>query len=220
MSFQTTEVDLRALFEPFGQVTRVHLGKDRETGRSRGFAFVEMANDDEAAKAMAALNGKEFGGRALKVNEAAPKGDRPSGPRGPGGPGGPAAAAAVAAAGGDSRPRITGTRCASLANRAGKRRTFVRGLQVSPHSSFSRAVAGSRRPATLSPETRRICVYHYISETPKRDEKAGKTEDEGGAPRAEKGGRPGRWRYRRILGAGIESTVRANPKSPTSTRKA
>jgi cold-inducible RNA-binding protein len=89
MSFQTTEADLRTLFEPFGQVTRVHLGKDRETGRSRGFAFVEMTNDDEAAKAMAALNGKEFGGRALKVNEAAPKGDRPSGPRGPGGPGGP-----------------------------------------------------------------------------------------------------------------------------------
>jgi cold-inducible RNA-binding protein len=88
MSFQTTEMDLRALFEPFGQVTRVHIGKDRETGRSRGFAFVEMANDDEAAKAMTALNGKEFGGRNLKVNEAAPKGDRPSGGggRGPGGP--------------------------------------------------------------------------------------------------------------------------------------
>jgi RNA recognition motif-containing protein len=85
MSFQTTESDLRALFEPFGQVTRVHLGKDRETGRSRGFAFVEMTNDEEAAKAMTALNGKEFGGRALKVNEAAPKGDRP-GPRGPSGP--------------------------------------------------------------------------------------------------------------------------------------
>jgi cold-inducible RNA-binding protein len=86
MSFQTTEADLRALFEPFGQVSRVHIGKDRETGRSRGFAFVEMTNDDEAAKAMAALNGKEFGGRALKVNEAAPKGDRPGGSRGPGGP--------------------------------------------------------------------------------------------------------------------------------------
>ena len=86
MSFQTTEADLRTLFEPFGQVSRVHIGKDRETGRSRGFAFVEMANDDEAGKAMTALNGKEFGGRALKVNEAAPKGDRPSGPRGPGGP--------------------------------------------------------------------------------------------------------------------------------------
>jgi len=87
MSFQTTESDLRARFEPYGQVTRVHIGKDRETGRSRGFAFVEMANDDEAAKAMAELNGKEFGGRTLKVNEATPKGERPpGGGRGPGGP--------------------------------------------------------------------------------------------------------------------------------------
>jgi len=87
MSFQTTEADLRTLFEPYGQVTRVHIGKDRETGRSRGFAFVEMANDDEAAKAMAELNGKEFGGRTLKVNEAAPRGERPpGGGRGPGGP--------------------------------------------------------------------------------------------------------------------------------------
>ena len=75
MSFQTTESDLRALFEPFGQITRVHLATDRETGRARGFAFVEMANDEEAAKAIAALDGKEFGGRNLKVNEARPKGE-------------------------------------------------------------------------------------------------------------------------------------------------
>jgi cold-inducible RNA-binding protein len=73
MSFQTTESDLRALFEPFGQITRVHAAKDRETGKARGFAFVEMANDDEAAKAIAALDGKEVGGRNLKVNEARPK---------------------------------------------------------------------------------------------------------------------------------------------------
>ena len=88
MSFQTTEDDLNALFKPFGQVTRVHLVIDRETGRARGFAFVEMPNDEEAAKAMAALDGKELGGRNLKVNEARPKaaGPRPSrsagGPRG------------------------------------------------------------------------------------------------------------------------------------------
>jgi len=81
MSFQTTESDLRALFEPFGQITRVHVATDRETGRSRGFAFVEMANDAEAAKAIAALDGKEVGGRNLKVNEARPKPER-SGPRG------------------------------------------------------------------------------------------------------------------------------------------
>jgi len=58
---------------------------DRETGRARGFAFVEMANDAEAAKAIAELDGKEFGGRNLKVNEARPKTEG----RGPGGPGGP-----------------------------------------------------------------------------------------------------------------------------------
>jgi RNA recognition motif-containing protein len=82
MNFQTTESDLRALFEPFGQVTRVHMAMDRETGRARGFAFVEMPNDEEAAKAIAGLDGKEAGGRNLKVNEARPKGE--SGPpRGP-----------------------------------------------------------------------------------------------------------------------------------------
>jgi len=81
MSFQTTEDDLRALFEPFGQITRVHVATDRETGRARGFAFVEMTNDEEAAKAIAALDGKEIGGRNLKVNEARPKAER-SGPRG------------------------------------------------------------------------------------------------------------------------------------------
>jgi len=82
MSFQTTESDLRALFEPFGQITRVHIAADRETGRARGFAFVEMANDDEAAKAIASLDGKEVGGRNLKVNEARPKAERSAAPRG------------------------------------------------------------------------------------------------------------------------------------------
>ena len=85
MSFQTTEADLRALFEPFGQITRVHIAMDRETGRARGFAFVEMANDEEAAKAIAGLDGKEVGGRNLKVNEARPKTERSGPPRGGGG---------------------------------------------------------------------------------------------------------------------------------------
>ena len=86
MSFQMTEGDLNDLFKPFGQVARVHLAMDRETGRARGFAFVEMPNDEEAAKAIAALNGKEVSGRALKVNEARPKTERgPS--RGSGGGG-------------------------------------------------------------------------------------------------------------------------------------
>lgn len=81
MSFQTSESDLRELFAPFGQVTRVHMAMDRETGKARGFAFVEMANDDEAAKAMAGLDGKEVGGRNLKVNEARPRAERGSAPR-------------------------------------------------------------------------------------------------------------------------------------------
>jgi len=90
MSFQTSESELRELFAPFGQVTRVHLAMDRETGRARGFAFVEMPNDAEAVQAMAALDGKEVGGRNLKVNEARPKGEGgpPRGPKNFGGPGG------------------------------------------------------------------------------------------------------------------------------------
>jgi cold-inducible RNA-binding protein len=86
LSFQTTESDLRALFEPFGAITRVHMAMDRESGRARGFGFVEMANDAEAAKAIAALDGKDVGGRNVKVNEARPK-ERSSGPRGSGGSG-------------------------------------------------------------------------------------------------------------------------------------
>jgi cold-inducible RNA-binding protein len=86
MSFQTTESDLRALFEPYGQVTRIHIVNDRETGQPRGFAFVEMEQDEQAAKAMTELNGKEVAGRALRVNEATPKPDR--GPRGGSGGGG------------------------------------------------------------------------------------------------------------------------------------
>src|SRR6266516_1294825 len=84
MNFQTTESDLRALFAPFGQITRVHMAMDRETGRARGFAFVEMPNDAEAAAAMTALDGKEVGGRNLKVNEARPTGGGGGG-RGKGG---------------------------------------------------------------------------------------------------------------------------------------
>lgn len=76
MSFQTTESDLRALFEPFGEITRIHIAHDRETGQPRGFAFVEIADDAEAAKAISALNGREVAGRALKVNEAAPRPER------------------------------------------------------------------------------------------------------------------------------------------------
>src|SRR4029077_10948879 len=86
--FHTTEAELSDLFKPFGQVTRVHLVMDRETGRARGFAFFEMPNDDEAAKAIAGLDGKELGGRNLKVNEARPKTPGGGGPRSGGGGGG------------------------------------------------------------------------------------------------------------------------------------
>src|SRR5258708_12466872 len=109
MSFQTTEAELRALFEPFGQVTRVHIAMDRETGRARGFAFVEMPNDAEAAKAMSGLDGKEVGGRALKVNEARPKaasGGGGGGPRGSGGGGG--GGGAVPRKGPRAHPRSAG----------------------------------------------------------------------------------------------------------------
>ena len=87
MSFSTTESELRSLFEPFGEIVRVNVVTDRDTGRARGFAFVEMTNDDEAAKAIAALNGKEVDGRALNVNEARPKVDRGGGGRFGGGGG-------------------------------------------------------------------------------------------------------------------------------------
>ena len=73
MNFQTTEGELRDLFTPFGQVTRVHMAMDRETGRARGFAFVEMPNDEEGHNAIAALNETELDGRAIVVKPANPK---------------------------------------------------------------------------------------------------------------------------------------------------
>ena len=77
LSFDTTENDLQDLFEEYGTVTEVSLVNDRVTGRSRGFAFVTFSNAAEGQAAVTALEGKEFGGRSLTVNEARPKGDRP-----------------------------------------------------------------------------------------------------------------------------------------------
>ena len=71
-----TEPELRALFEPYGTIESASLVTDRDTGRSRGFGFVSMTNDDEAEKAVAALNGMNSGGRSLTVNEARPQKDR------------------------------------------------------------------------------------------------------------------------------------------------
>jgi cold-inducible RNA-binding protein len=76
VSFRTTEEDLRAAFEPFGAIERVSVVTDRFSGSPRGFAFVEMTNDAEAEKAIEALNGKEYDGRAWTVNEARPKAER------------------------------------------------------------------------------------------------------------------------------------------------
>ncbi|MBS1851711.1 MAG: RNA-binding protein [Acidobacteria bacterium] len=74
-----TEDDLRTLFQPYGDIERVSLVTDRDTGRSRGFAFVEMSHAEEAEKAIAALHGSELGGRTLTINEAKPKTERPRG---------------------------------------------------------------------------------------------------------------------------------------------
>jgi RNA recognition motif-containing protein len=73
LSFDATEEELRHLFEPHGAVESAKLATDRDSGRSRGFGFVEMASDSEAETAISALNGSQVGGRALIVNEARPK---------------------------------------------------------------------------------------------------------------------------------------------------
>ena len=95
LDFGATEDSIRGLFEPHGSVERVSLMTDRDTGRSRGFAFVEMTDAEEADRAITALNGTVLNGRALNVNEARPKVDRAGhgsgggGPRGGGRSGGP-----------------------------------------------------------------------------------------------------------------------------------
>jgi cold-inducible RNA-binding protein len=79
LDFNTAEEELRQMFEAYGQVDRVSIMTDRETGRSRGFGFVEMTNAEDGEKAIAALNGSQLGGRTLNVNEARPKVERGSG---------------------------------------------------------------------------------------------------------------------------------------------
>ena len=73
LDFQTTEDELRSAFAVYGQIDKVSIVTDRDTGQRRGFAFVEMTNDAEGDKAIAGLNGAELGARALSVNEARPK---------------------------------------------------------------------------------------------------------------------------------------------------
>ncbi len=79
LSFDTSEGDIRQLFESCGSVTSCNMITDKFTGKSRGFAFVEMSSQAEATKAISELNGKDLGGRALTVNEAKPREDRPRG---------------------------------------------------------------------------------------------------------------------------------------------
>jgi cold-inducible RNA-binding protein len=79
LAYSVTEQELEALFAEHGKVTSTAVIKDRDSGQSKGFGFVEMADDTEAKAAMAALNGKEVSGRALAVNEARPREERPRG---------------------------------------------------------------------------------------------------------------------------------------------
>ena len=83
LSFNASDDDIRGAFEQYGEVTSVNIIMDRETGRSRGFAFVEMADAENAKEAIENIDGTEIAGRAVKVNEA-----RPRPPRGGGGGGG------------------------------------------------------------------------------------------------------------------------------------
>ena len=76
LSYSTNEDELRTLFSAYGAVERVSIPTDRDTGRARGFAFVEMTNSNEADQAIAALNGTNFGGRTISVNEARPRTER------------------------------------------------------------------------------------------------------------------------------------------------
>jgi RNA recognition motif-containing protein len=79
LDFNTSEEELRRLFEAHGQVDRVAIMTDRDTGRSRGFGFVEMTSAEDGEKAIAAMNGSQIGGRTLNVNEARPKVERGGG---------------------------------------------------------------------------------------------------------------------------------------------
>ena len=82
LSYDASDSDLQRMFEEFGTVTSAKVITDRETGRPRGFGFVEMGSDQEAQAAISALNGKEVSGRTLTVNEAKPREDRGGGGRG------------------------------------------------------------------------------------------------------------------------------------------
>jgi RNA recognition motif-containing protein len=85
LSFDATESTIRSMFEQYGTVDRVNIVTDRDTGRARGFGFVEMTNDAEGQNAIAGINGRDMDGRTLNVNEARPKENRGGGGGGGGG---------------------------------------------------------------------------------------------------------------------------------------
>jgi RNA recognition motif-containing protein len=114
LKFDATEESVRSLFERYGAVNSARIMTDRDTGRSRGFAFVEMANENEAEQAISALNGYMMDGRALNVNEARPKPERSFGAGGgrsfggPGGGGGGGGRPGGGGGGGGRRPNGPG----------------------------------------------------------------------------------------------------------------
>ena len=110
LSFRTTSDELRELFSQAGEVESASVIEDRETGRSRGFAFVEMATPEGAAAAIEQLNGKDVGGRNLTVNEARPKTDRAGGGGGGRGYGGGGGGRGGYGGGGGGRDRDRGGR--------------------------------------------------------------------------------------------------------------
>ena len=106
LSYNVTNADLTAMFEPHGSVTSAEVINDRESGRSKGFGFVQMGSDAEAASAIAALSGQEHDGRELTVNEAKPREDRP---RSGGGGGGGGYGGGRSSGGRDSAPASGGS---------------------------------------------------------------------------------------------------------------
>lgn len=105
LSFKTTEDEVRDLFAQHGDVDRVSLVTDRETGRPRGFGFVEMRDAGQGRAAIEALNGIELGGRTLTINEAKPRAERPAGGGGRGGYGGGGGGGGRGGDRGERRPR-------------------------------------------------------------------------------------------------------------------
>jgi cold-inducible RNA-binding protein len=111
LSYDTSETELRELFTGFGEIASLRIVTDGDSGRSKGFGFVEFPNDEEAKAAMAALNGKEIRGRAIVVNEARPRPDRGGfgggggGGRRPGGGGGGGGRGGYGGGGGGGRSR-------------------------------------------------------------------------------------------------------------------